>query len=391
VPYPDGGLGDLFFTQEQLNAILADVQGAGWQAGIHAAGDRAVEETQNAIAAALNGQPNSLRHRIEHSSVVRPERMARFGEIGIVPVIFGAYPTCIRTAGSTQFKYLLPESVGTWEWPWRQLLDANPGLPIAWHIDYGPFHSLNPMYILWGFLTRDAISEEDGSRCVAPDWLRSNAIRADEALPMMTMGSAYALFMDDEVGSLEAGKLADLIILSADPLHTETDAVKDIQNLMTMIGGKVEYCAAGSEALCPSGSSGAAPPPLAAPATSGPVTASAQLPESPAGNAVDGDPETIWNSGDDAEQWIMVNLGAPQAVSSIRLLISQFPEGESAHQIWVGADPGALTMVHEFAGFTSDPGVLEFTPASPLAGIQYVKIVTTRSTSWVAWREIEIK
>jgi hypothetical protein len=328
---------------------------------------------------------------MEHNGVVRPELMGRYTEIGIVPVIFGAYPTCTRTAGSTQFKYILPESAGRWEWPWRLLLDANPGLPIAWHIDYGPNHSLNPMYILWGFLTRDAISEEDGSRCVAPDWLKEGAIRAEEALPIMTVGSAYALFMEDEVGSLEPGKLADLIILSADPLHAETDAVKDIQVLMTMIGGKVEYCATGRETLCPSGTP-SGPTPAPAPAeSSAAVTASAELPDTPASNVLDGNPETIWNSGQDPEQWIMINLGTAQTVSSIRLSISQYPEGDTVHQIWAGADPNALTLMHEFAGFTSDPGVLGFVPPSPLGGVQFVKILTTRSTSWVAWREIEIR
>jgi hypothetical protein len=394
VPYPSGyGFGDLFFTQEQLNEILADVQAAGWQAGIHALGDRAVEQTQNAIAAALNGQPNTLRHRMDHNGVVRPELMSRYSEIGIVPVIFGAYATCIRTAGSTQFKYLLPESVGTWEWPWRQLLDANPGLPIAWHIDYGPNHNLNAMYILWGFMTRDAISEEDDSRCVAPDWLKGGAIRADEALPIMTINSAYALFMDDDVGSLEPGKLADMIILSADPLHAETDAVKDIQVLMTMIGGKVEHCAAGSEALCPSGTGSSAPPAGAPQAAGpvGPVSASAELAESPASHVLDGDPETIWNSGNDAVQWILLNLGVPQAVTSIRLIVSQYPEGDTVHQIWAGADPNNLALVHEFSGFTRDSDVLEFTPPSPLADVQYIKVLTTSSTSWIAWREIEVR
>jgi hypothetical protein len=392
VAYPGGSMGDLFFTQDQLNGIVADAQAAGFQVGIHALGDRAVEQSQDAIAATLNGQPNALRHRIEHNGVLRPDMLGRYSEIGIVPVIFGAYSTCVRTAGSTQFKYLLPESVGRWEWPWRGLLDANPELPIAWHADYGPFRNLNPMYNLWGFLTRDAIND-DGSRCVAPDWLKEGAIRADEALPIMTTGSAYALFMDDEVGSLESGKLADLIILSADPLHTETDAVKDIQVLMTMIGGNVEYCAAGSEGLCPTGTGTSAPPAVRA-ATSGPAgpaSASAQLPESPASNVLDGNLETIWNSGNDAEQWILLDLGASKSVTSIRLTVSQYPEGDTVHQIWAGPDPNALTLLHEFAGYTRDSGELEFTPASPLAGIQFIKVVTTRSPSWVAWREIEVR
>jgi hypothetical protein len=389
VPYPSGSLGDLFFAQDQLDAIIAAVQGAGFQAAVHALGDRAVEETQNAIAAALNGQPNMYRHRIEHNGVVRPDLMGRYSQIGIVPVIFGAYSTCSRTGGGHDFKYLLPDQYLTWEWPWRSLLDANPGLPIAWHVDYGPLHFLNPLYILWGFVTRNEVAP-DGSICEAPAGFKQGAIRVDEALPIMTINSAYALLMEREVGSLEPGKLADLIILSEDPLQAKTDGLKDITVLMTMIGGKVEYCASGSASLCPTGAGSNAAPPPAPAASSAPVTASADIADGPAANARDRNPDTIWSSGSHAPQWIMLNLGQPQTVNSVRLTISQHPAGETTHQIWVGADPTSLSLVHEFAGYTSDPGTLEFVAPSPLLGVQYIRIVTTRSPSWVAWREIEV-
>ena len=94
----------------------------------------------------------------------------------------------------------------------------------------------------------------DGSICDPPDWLKAGALRVDEALPMMTINSAYALFFENEVGSLKADKLADLVIPSDNPLQVEPDRIKDIQMLLTMIGGKTEYCAAGSESLCPSAS-----------------------------------------------------------------------------------------------------------------------------------------
>nr|NIW44028.1 hypothetical protein [Gammaproteobacteria bacterium] len=59
---PGKGLGDLFFSQEDLNELVAEIQAEGRQVAIHAAGDRAVEQAQNAIAAALNGAPNEYRH-----------------------------------------------------------------------------------------------------------------------------------------------------------------------------------------------------------------------------------------------------------------------------------------------------------------------------------------
>jgi len=382
--YPGGyGHGDLYMTQDQLTSIVEEVQAAGYQIGIHALGDRAIEEAQNAIAAALNGTPNVYRHRIEHNAVLHDALLPRYAQTGIIPIIFGSYPTCWRVNSTTQFKYVVPVDLGTWEWPWRALLDANPGIKAAWHSDYAVFPNIAPMAHLYGFVTRNQAAE-DGSICQAPAWLKQGAITVDEALHIMTINSAYALFREKEIGSLEAGKLADMIILSENPLKVQPEAIKDINVLMTMIGGKVEYCAAGFETLCPSASSSDLGP------ASVTVTASSSLPDSPPGNALDGNIETLWSSGSSAPQWIQIDLGKATVVSAIRLVISQYPEGNTIHQIWVGADANNLTLVHEFKGFTKDPDTLEFVPSVPLTNIRYVKIVTTQSPSWVAWREIEV-
>jgi predicted amidohydrolase YtcJ len=249
--YPNGvGQGDLFFTQEEMNGVVAELQANGYQAAIHALGDRAVEQVQNAIAAALGGQPNTLRHRIEHNGVLRPDLMPRYSEIGIVPLIMGKFPTCWRLGGTSEYQYAIPVEYQAWEWPWRELLDANPGLTFAWHGDDPPLPPINPLVDLYGLVTRRDIAE-DGSICEPPDWLAANAITVEEALPIMTMGSAYALFRDEEVGSLKPGKFADVIILSEDPSEVDPNTIKDVAVLMTMVGGRVEYCAPGHEALCP--------------------------------------------------------------------------------------------------------------------------------------------
>ncbi|NIN68752.1 MAG: amidohydrolase family protein, partial [Anaerolineae bacterium] len=197
--------------------VVADLQARGYQAAIHALGDRAIDQALVAIAAALDGQPNTLRHRIEHNTVLRPDMMVRYSEIGIIPVIFGYFPTCASLGGSSKFRYATPVEYRTWTWPWRELLDANPGLPIAWHGDDPPMPPLDPLIDLYGFATRRQIAE-DGSICEPPDWLAANTITVEEALRLMTTGSAYALFREKEVGSLAPGKLADLIVLSQNPV-----------------------------------------------------------------------------------------------------------------------------------------------------------------------------
>ena len=69
VEYPGGGTGDLFFSQDELNAMVADAQDSGFQVAVHAAGDRSLEQVQNAIAYALKGKENTFHHRIDHSTL----------------------------------------------------------------------------------------------------------------------------------------------------------------------------------------------------------------------------------------------------------------------------------------------------------------------------------
>jgi hypothetical protein len=137
-----------------------------------------------------------------------------------------------------------------YEWPWRDLLDANPDLHVAWHGDFPWVGPINPFLHLFNLVTRQAL-REDGSICEPPPWQLSQTITVEEALPMMTSGSAFALFRETEVGSLEPGKLADLIVISANPFSIDVDELKDIEVRMTMIGGEVLFCAPGHEAICP--------------------------------------------------------------------------------------------------------------------------------------------
>ena len=241
---PGEGVGDLFFTQEELNELVTAVHNAGYQAAIHAIGDRGIEQAQNAIAAALDGRANTPRHRIEHNSVIRPELLSRYGEIGIIPVVFGLYPEC------EPFGPPPPPEYRDWEWPYRALLDANPDLPVAWHGDDPFFGRVRPLDDLYSLVTRNGVGE-DGQICEAPTWQQQHTITAEEALQMMTINAAYALFREQEVGSLAPDKYADLIILSGNPLTADPDAFPQMNVWLAMVGGRVEFCHPDHQAVCP--------------------------------------------------------------------------------------------------------------------------------------------
>jgi predicted amidohydrolase YtcJ len=257
-----GGQGDLWFTQDQLNTIVSDVDAAGYQIAIHAIGDRAVDEALNAIEFALHGRPNVLRHRIEHNTTVRPDSYPRYQKIGVAATIIGNIWSCNAVFFS---KGIVPDppQYQAWNFPYRAMLDASPQAHFAWHSDY-PWASTNPLFHLYSLVTPYEIAG-DLSECPDPSWVGNKTLSVDEALPMMTIEGAYAMFREQEVGSLVPGKYADLIILSGNP-KTDLNAIRNIQVWMTMVGGQVRWCAPGHEALCPS-SLEAQKPPISSPAS----------------------------------------------------------------------------------------------------------------------------
>lgn len=106
--------------------------------------------------------------------------------------------------------------------------------------------------------------------------------------------------------------------------------------------------------------------------------------------AVDGDFGTLWNSGGGPKQWIQIDLGGSFNILEIRLSISQYPEGETIHQVLGKGPGGEYTLLIEFKGTTKDGQTLVFSLSEPVGEIQFIRIETIASPSWVAWREIEI-
>lgn len=244
-----GGHGDLYFTATQLSRLVKRIEAAGHQAAIHALGDRAVETVLDALDSVIRSAGNTMRHRIEHSAATRPDLRARHGEIGAVVTLFGAFQTCFFTEAAPGFQFRTPEQYWDWEWPWRSLIDASPGAHFGWHADFPVFPSSRPIDSLYGFVTRSQVSA-DGSICEPTRQLAAGAITIDEALALMTTGSAYALFRDEEVGRLAPDLLADLVVLSADPTAVRPADLPGIEVWMTMVGGVPRWCAEGHAGLC---------------------------------------------------------------------------------------------------------------------------------------------
>ena len=105
---------------------------------------------------------------------------------------------------------------------------------------------------------------------------------------------------------------------------------------------------------------------------------------------VDGDNSSSWNSGGFPRQWIEVDLTTPSTIETIRLLTGQSPAGETVHSV-LGRGPGETKarVLHVFEGPTTDKQWLSHTPDTPWQNVQFVRIETIASPSWVAWFEFE--
>ena len=108
-----------------------------------------------------------------------------------------------------------------------------------------------------------------------------------------------------------------------------------------------------------------------------------------------GDKASRWNSGGYAPGWIEADLGSERKLDQITLVVHQWPQGATVHEIWISAEPignnrGKAKMVHTFKGETDDKQELKFTfPADTTA--RYVQILTTDSPAWVAWLNIDLQ
>ena len=209
-------------SQNELNELILRVHEAGLQACVHSNGDREIEMLLNAFEHALKQKPRAdHRHRIEHCSVVTEALLLRIKKLGLV-VVPHSY---IWEHGDKM------ENYGAWRWDWmhpaRALLDL--GIPMAGHSD-DPVSVADPLLPIQDMVTRtSAEGKVYGAK---------QRVAVEEALHAWTFGGAFASFEDDRKGSITVGKLADFVILSADPTRVAPATIKDIHVEKTVIGGK---------------------------------------------------------------------------------------------------------------------------------------------------------
>jgi predicted amidohydrolase YtcJ len=217
--------GRLHPTQEELNEMVLDIHRSGLQAVLHAIEGKTIAAACNAVAYALKKSPRSdHRHRIEHCSVCTPSLAKRLASLGIMVV---TQPSFIYYNGDRYLK-TVPKPNLEHLYPLSTLIKNDVG--VAGSSDC-PVVPANPILGVYSAISR----KTEAGDFVLPD----ERITPLEALKMYTQNGAKATSQERVIGSIEPGKLADLVVLSRDPTKLPANEMKDIEVEMTILGGEV--------------------------------------------------------------------------------------------------------------------------------------------------------
>ena len=229
--YPDY-FGEPRQSEDQIAKSATELLKIGFNMRIHCIGDGANRVAINAYERALKAtgvDGKKARFALEHCQVLTPEDIPRLAELGIIASMQPLHATedmnfAEARMGTERLKYA---------YIWSDLLDL--GVVVATGTDYSvsPF---NPFYTLHAAVTR-----QDRDNNPPGGWIPEQAMTREEALRGATMGGAYTMFAEDTLGSIEAGKLADFVVIPVDYMTIPAEDIWKIEPDMTVIGGEVVY------------------------------------------------------------------------------------------------------------------------------------------------------
>ena len=231
-PYSDAPetSGLLQTTPEAFTEDVKSAFACGFQVNTHAIGDLGNRVALDAYEEAFGAVGRSVgRHRIEHAQIVHPDDIPRFAELGVI--------AAMQPTHATSDMYWAEDRVGPdrieGAYAWRSF--AESGVALAFGSDF-PVEKVNP---LLGFYA--AVTRQDADGYPEGGWEPAQRLTREEALHGFTLGAAYAAFQEDEIGSLEPGKLADFVVLSRDIMSIPAAEILETEVVATYFDGGPVY------------------------------------------------------------------------------------------------------------------------------------------------------
>jgi predicted amidohydrolase YtcJ len=225
--------GKLFWEPEAFKRAVAAFNAKGMQVSTHSIGDAAIRLTLDAYEQGLRAAGNvDVRDKIEHAEDIAADDVPRFGRLGVIasfqPLHANPEPGWI----GSWIKNVGPEREQR-AFAWKAVLDG--GGRLAFGSDW-PVVTISP----WPGL-QVAVTRRDFEGLPAGGWLPQHKVSLAEAVYAYTMGGAYAMHREKDEGSIETGKLADLILVSQNIFEVDPRKIAETKVLLTIVGGKVVH------------------------------------------------------------------------------------------------------------------------------------------------------
>jgi len=230
-----GNSGETVFTQEQMTKMVVDAAGEQIDVHIHALGERAVHEALNSIEAARHAHPDSsTRYAICHIEVITDQDLPRFAELDVI-----AQSTPLWASYDTYGEQFVSADQFRRFWRFNSLKEL--GVKLTWGSDFpasgAGMLGMSPIIQMEIGHTRQNPGEPD-----APIQPReSERLDIETLIRGYTIDAAYQLHMEDEIGSLEVGKKADLVVLDRNLFETDPYEIHQIAVVMTIMDGEVVF------------------------------------------------------------------------------------------------------------------------------------------------------
>jgi predicted amidohydrolase YtcJ len=222
-PYADepDNYGALTYSQEQMDRFVMDAHQQGLQIAVHCESERSIEQVLWAMEKALRAFPREdHRHRIEHLELPTTNQIQRMAAAGIMASMQPAFiPAFIGKENMALYEALLGKPRLKRIHPYRTILDS--GIPISGGSD-SPVTPYDPLAGIQAAVTHPNADQRP---------------TLEQAIAMFTSTAAFSAFEEDIKGSIEPGKLADLVVLSRDPFETKAQSIKDIEIERVYVSG----------------------------------------------------------------------------------------------------------------------------------------------------------
>jgi len=219
--------GMLLYDQEDIERRVWEAHSAGIRVGLDGVGDRGIDRALNAIEKALKRKPRpDHRHRIEHCCYVTPIIQDRLLELEVIDASATGFlhdlgDAYLANRGEEAMRYM---------WPHRTLIDR--GINAPGHSD-ASICTPNPWYGIYGMVTRKT---SGGQTLYAAE-----GVTPLEAIRAYSIDGAHAAWEENLKGSIEPGKLADLVVVDRNPLSIDPEDLKDVRTVLTVIDGRVVF------------------------------------------------------------------------------------------------------------------------------------------------------